>query len=434
MRILVEPSDYILRNMGDTAMLTAAIVRLAKLWPMATIQVLSDVPDLLPAFCPNVVPLDTKGRRIWFANDFLLGRFSNYLSRRVKMRVRQWESELRRRWPSLVELILKTRLKLSGKDTKDLDDFLIAISQADLIIATGMGGITDSFPEYAYAFLDTFRLGIMRGAITAMMGQGIGPLQDPDLRSQAQEVLSRIDFISLREERASRPILYALGVPPDRIMTTGDDAIEMAYQLHTDKLGSGFGINLRATDYSEVNQNFIGQLRLILQETAKKCHVPMIPIPISRVPGEEDAETIRQLITGYDNVSDGGADLDTPFKVIEQIKHCRVVVTGSYHAGVFALSLGIPVIALAKSAYYVDKFIGLAEQFGIGCEVVLLNEADWQLRLRDAIERAWQSAEQVKPHLLAAARRQIDLGYVAYRKMYELVSKSSGVSSQEKPQ
>jgi polysaccharide pyruvyl transferase WcaK-like protein len=432
MRILVEPSDYILRNAGDTAMLQTAVVRLAKLWPQGTIQVLSDVPDLLPAFCPNAVPLDTKGRRIWFDNGFLLGRFSYYLSERVRMRVWEWECYLRRSWPSLVEFILKTRLKLSRQDTKDLKNFLEAVSQADLVIATGMGGITDAFPDYASELLDTLRLGIGRGAVTAMMGQGIGPLQDPKLRSQAQEVLPRINFISLREERASRPILYSLGVSPERITTTGDDAIEMAYQLHAQELGCGLGINLRAANYSDVDQNLIEQLRPILQDVAKKHQAPTISIPISRIPGEADADAIRQLIAGYDDLSDGGTELDTPLKVIEQVKRCRVVVTGSYHAGVFALSLGIPVVGLAKSAYYVDKFLGLAQQFGTGCDVVLLNDTDWQAKLRNAIERAWQSAEQIKPELLAAAERQIDLGHAAYRKLYALASKSSGVSDQEK--
>ena len=47
-RILVEPSDYVLRNAGDMAMLHVAVTRLSSLWPAASIQVLSDTPDLLP--------------------------------------------------------------------------------------------------------------------------------------------------------------------------------------------------------------------------------------------------------------------------------------------------------------------------------------------------------------------------------------------------
>jgi polysaccharide pyruvyl transferase WcaK-like protein len=53
-----------------------------------------------------------------------------------------------------------------------------------------------------------------------------------------------------------------------------------------------------------------------------------------------------------------------------------VVVAGSYHAAVFALSQGIPVVALVKSPYYVNKMVGLGDQFGAGCEIVRLDEGD----------------------------------------------------------
>jgi polysaccharide pyruvyl transferase WcaK-like protein len=52
------------------------------------------------------------------------------------------------------------------------------------------------------------------------------------------------------------------------------------------------------------------------------------------------------------------------------VSRCRVVVTGSYHAGVFALAQGIPVVATAASRYYHDKFSGLADLFGGGGDIV----------------------------------------------------------------
>ena len=52
--IVVEPSDYILRNAGDMAMMQVALTRLAARWPDAEIAVFSDVPDRLPPFAPNV--------------------------------------------------------------------------------------------------------------------------------------------------------------------------------------------------------------------------------------------------------------------------------------------------------------------------------------------------------------------------------------------
>ena len=74
--------------------------------------------------------------------------------------------------------------------------------------------------------------------------------------------------------------------------------------------------------------------------------------------GRMDVETLRELLAGLGD-SDGGASLETPQLVIDRVGECKVVVTGSYHGAVFALAQGIPVVALVKSPYYVNKMAGL---------------------------------------------------------------------------
>jgi colanic acid/amylovoran biosynthesis protein len=336
-------------------------------------------------------------------------------------RIRLLERYLGRHWPSLAERILEPRLTWLGNGDRDLRCFLDAVATADLVVVVGMGGITDAFPEFASDLLHTLELAMECGALTVMVGQGIGPLKDPTLLALAEAVLPRVDFISLREERAGGPLLRTLGVSPDRVMTTGDDAIELAYQLRSKGLGDGLGISLRAAPYSGVGYGLIEQLRPILQGAAKICKAPMIPVPVSRHPDEKDAVVIQELVQGYSDLPDAGQDLDTWQKVIEQAGRCRVVVAGSYHAGVFALSQGIPVVGLAVSDYYVDKFLGLADQFGIGCEVIFLRDTQWPEKLAAAIDRAWQSAEQVRPRLLEAAVRQVEQSQAAYQRIYSLV-------------
>lgn len=421
MRILVEPSDYKLWNAGDTAMLQVTVTRLAEMWPNAKIQILSDLPDCLPAYGPNAQPLDSKGRRLWYKDGFLGDRFESYLPSSKIEQIWKVERLLRRRWPSFVAFILKLKLKLAGYGNQELNDFLQALSKADLVIAAGMGGITDVFPKYAIELLDTLRLAMKYGAITAMVGQGIGPISDSELRTHAKSVLPHINFISLRENRTGGPLLRSLGVAPDRMLTTGDDAIELAHKLRSEQLGNGLGVNLRVANYSEINQNLIEQLRLVVQGAAKMRKAPMVSIPISRVPGEEDALNIRQLTAGYHTVLDQGEQLDAPPKVIKQIQLCRLVIIGSYHAAVFALAQGIPAVCLAKSDYYIDKFLGLAHQFGAGCKVILLQDDHFQESLTAAIESLWESAELVRPKLLEAAEQQIELSHKAYERIYELV-------------
>ena len=95
-----------------------------------------------------------------------------------------------------------------------IEAFVDHVRRADLVVATGMGGITDAFPEYTLGLLTTVELAIRHGAVTAMMGQGIGPLTKPDLIAHAKKILPKVDLISLRERRASEPLLRSLGVLP----------------------------------------------------------------------------------------------------------------------------------------------------------------------------------------------------------------------------
>ena len=65
--------------------------------------------------------------------------------------------------------------------------------------------------------------------------------------------------------------------------------------------------------------------------------------------------------------------------------------------------------------------MGLAEEFGVGCEVLLLDDRQLKEKLIDAIDAAWQSTEQVRPQLLQAADHQIKRGQGAYQRISELV-------------
>jgi polysaccharide pyruvyl transferase WcaK-like protein len=390
--ILVEPSDYVLRNAGDMAMQEVAITRLARLWPAAAIFVLTDTPDQLPTYASGVRPLDASGRRAW-----LTGVSSMLPITRVRG---LWRERHNRR---------KAR------------DFVRLVRSASLVLVSGMGGITDVFHDYATGVLKTLELAIGAGVPTALMGQGLGPLGDGRLRRLAASILPRVDLVALREARAGHPLLIELGVAGTRIVTTGDDAIESAHPRDAIALGTALGVNLRCASYSEVDADLADRVKDGITESARRHGAVLVPVPISRVPGEEDALTIARLLGGRaPDVSPVPPALPA---LLEQVRRCRVVVTGSYHAGVFALASGIPVVALARSTYYVDKFLGLADQFGGGCELVSLAEPDIAGRLVAAVDRAWRDAERVRPRLLEAAAHQIQLGHAAYRRVYDLVER-----------
>jgi polysaccharide pyruvyl transferase WcaK-like protein len=284
-----------------------------------------------------------------------------------------------------------------------------------------MGGITDSFPEYAFQLLDTLRLAMRLGKRTAMFSQGLGPLNDPELRRQAQQVLSRVDLIALRETRASGPLLKSFGVPPERIIATGDDAIEKAYARRVDHLGDGLGLNVRSAAYSGVDAPVLEQLRPIILQAAMACGARIVGVPTSRHPVDDDAGTLRVLLSDCAAELNDTEDVNTPERVIENIQRCRILITGSYHAGVFALAQGTPIVCLANSTYYSDKFFGLLQQFAGGGELVSLNESGWSTKFGNAVANVWESAERVRPQLLESARKQIQMGRIAYQRLHDMM-------------
>jgi polysaccharide pyruvyl transferase WcaK-like protein len=423
MRILVDQSGYALHNMGDLAMLQVSIQRLQSIWSDAEIQVFTTAPHILRQYCPDTQPMKPLGRQIWF--NPLLERIYQFLPQPyIAQAYRNWEWRLRLNAPYLVEHLLRVKLRNQPELGLAFEEFTAAIGQADLVIASGGGYLTDVFKSHALSIINTLGLAAKLGKPTVLLGQGIGPLGDRELLSKMKTVLPLVNFIGLREERAGRTLLNAIGVSPKRILTTGDDAIEMAYCAKPEKLGNGIGINLRVAEYSGLDSHGFNTIRAVLQTTAQKLNAPLLPVPISRNQCDNelsDSMAIQRLLQGYDDAIDDGWSLDTPLQVIQQVGRCRVVVTGSYHAGVFALSQGIPVISLVKSQYYADKFLGLADQFSVGCEVLRLDDPQVAQNLSSSIHHAWIQAEQLRPQILAAAERQIKLGYQAYQQVYQLV-------------
>jgi colanic acid/amylovoran biosynthesis protein len=409
MRILVEPSDYRLLNRGDVASLSVALHRLGTLWPEATVEVLTDDPDNVRAIAPSVTTRSSRGHEAWDGRSVVSGMVPRRLSVALGSLPAVADAEIRARWPRFSA----PRRALSA----DLEEYLAAVAGADLVVVTGMGGIADEFQCYAIGILGTLRLAAGHGTPTAMMSQQIGPVVSGRLRRVARRVLPGVGVIAVRERRRSVPLLKELGVDLGRVRTTGDDTIALAHALHPATPGAGMGLNLRTARYSRIDATMAAHVGEIVRATSRTLGAPLVGLPVSTNPQEDDAATISQT-TGTDSRSYPGiTDLEG---FISLVQDCRVVVSGSYHGAVFALAQGIPAVCLTNSPYYDQKFLGLRDLFGEGCEVVALGTTS-ERDLGVAMKRAWANAPELKGPLLAAAAKQVDLGRAAYAELPELV-------------
>ena len=414
LRVFIEFGSYHCLNVGDLAMLQVVVARLRKRYPQATVHVTNAAPERLRRACPDVIavmpePSENRGDQ-------------GYLPASVRRVVTS--GPLRRpRLRPLRRVLASTTARPPYQREPDggsHGDVLEVLREADLVLVSGGGAMTDAFLPHPLMILDRLELGTLLGKVTAMVGQGIGPIGDPLLAARMRAVLPSVDLIALRERRAGAPLLQTFGVSPERLHMTGDDAIELAYEhariSDGTNLANAVGVNLRRAEYSGVSPELAMMVAEVLGDHARRRASELLPVPISHHPGESDATTLGAILGG-----DGGAALQTPLEVIEQVARCRLVVTGSYHAAVFAVAQGIPAVGLSGSAYYADKFGGLADLFPEGCSVVALDAPDARERLAAAVERGWDQATATRTALLSAAERQVDASRAAFMSLESMV-------------
>jgi colanic acid/amylovoran biosynthesis protein len=263
------------------------------------------------------------------------------------------------------------------------------------------------------------------GAQMVFLGQGIGPMTDPDLLRTSRRILARAGLIALRERLLGPRLLTKLAIPNARWMVTGDEAIELAYRMRSPEPGRAIGVHVRRAPLAPVEAEAFRAIGRVLHRFATEHDTELLPIPISQhSSGTNDARTIAELLREQGLESDGGRALDTPAAVIAQVAYCRVVVTGAYHAAVFALSQGIPVICLGGSEYYLNKFSGLIDLFPSGCQVVRFDDPELSRHLTEAMDSAWRCSDASRADLQLAAARQIEWGLQAYERVRSLVDEA----------
>jgi polysaccharide pyruvyl transferase WcaK-like protein len=426
MRIFIDQFVYDQRNKGNVSLLQTAVNRLSELWPKARIDVLTESPYSLKLYCPNVHPVSYYSSHNWSDSQHRKIYLHQILPRPAIRALLEAREELifRRSSPPsfpvgdqsdnkvLPVQASQERLDIANpEDDETNPDIDQAIRNADLVVASGGGYMVDSGSTRSLVFLDRLAKAIKLNKTTVMVGQGVDVLENPALVRKAKEVLPAIDLFFYREKIVAPKVLSSLGVRPERMVMTGDDAVELAYRERSSVWGNGIGVNLRVAMYTDVHiTDFIKIIRSVLHSTADRYNATLVALPISHWIQEAD----DKLISWLKYVS--------PLDVIRRVRRCRVVVTAAFHPAVFALSQGIPVVGLIKSKEYKKKFQGLADEFGSSCQIVELNDNSIQEKLTLAIQSAWETAEQVRPHLLDVAESQIRAGKAAYRRIYDLVN------------
>ena len=417
-RLLVEPGSYAMLNLGDVAMLQVCVERLRDLWPGASIGVLTEAPTRLAEHCPDVEPVPVSGQHEWFGRRWEGGDFWPLVPEPRRRGAERLAARVAGRSRHAARAALRAELLAREPASDELRSFAGWLLSADGVVVSGRGGTTDVFLDDGLEVLRVLRTAIALGIPTAMFGQGLGPLQDVRLRALARQVLPRLDVLAVRERRAAVPLLEGLGVGAERVLVGGDDALELAQRLSPNGAArDAIGVGLRLSTYAGVSDGTALTVGRVVQDAAARHGSELRLVPVSLYPDEADARSFADIL-GRD-----GDEVTTPAQAVRQAGACRVVVAGSYHAAVFALAQGVPVVALSGAPYYDAKLAGLADLFPGGCRVVSAHDGELGARLAAALEESWETADALAPELVTAAGRQIAASREGYARFSGPVSR-----------
>ena len=230
-------------------------------------------------------------------------------------------------------------------------------------------------------------------------GQQVGPLlTDSDAALMRAWVPKAVclgcrDAMSLNMSRA-------LGVAEDRLILTGDDALD----LIPDKVDCPFpgwiqsrpmvGLSLHAEGSAAARESILSRLVSVLGSWLKTIDANILFLPHVRsdVSHRCDIALARDLIRLLG--LDGRAGIvDRQDWYDSHIKHltsqCQFVVTTRFHGAVFALSSGVPVLALTQDAYTREKFTGLFDYFGLPGPVGDLSDPS----VSELVQSSWKARD-----------------------------------------
>jgi len=364
---------------------------------------------------PGAIPLYPEGREECF-DPKIFGRLSSSGSR-LGTALHTLESAAFKHAPSMQAFA--ARIKLKARRRHAAAAIMGALQSADLFVFSGAGMITDAFAWDAIQSLETLHLAKRLGARTAILGHMLGPVENQELKRVCKRVLPQVDLISVRERLTSLPFLSECGIPPEDVRVTGDDALEVICKTPVEPSSrNALGINVRAAFYSGVTNATTPLLSAAIRRLSTQLGARLEPLAVAHHKEDDDEAALGAVNIGYEN---SFQKPESPQAFKQRVAGCRVVVTGSYHAAVFALAQGIPAVGLVFSPYYEAKFKGLRDLFGAGCRYVDGRLQGWDQELQIATADLWANTQYWEDELLRSASRQRASAQAAYEELRMIV-------------
>ncbi|MEM6392290.1 MAG: polysaccharide pyruvyl transferase family protein [Planctomycetota bacterium] len=402
MKILIDHGTPDARNFGDLAMIQALVHTLRKAEPDCELGLLAQTPSAFPEHVGEEITIYNT-ETYWPLKNFPVAplRLPSWLRHMIYL----WSRGSVQRQCRLRSSARRRRCRPSVQQLMHDEGF-------DGLAIAGGSVISHTFLGFTELLFNELLAAHRQGLATAIFGAGIGPVDHALLLQWCRQVVPELTYLGSRECAQYQEMLDGMKAGSFGEVT-GDLALAhpklTGQPAKAQPLGDLIGINVRATYYSKIEGSAADDLGQALRSVADRTGMKPCLIPINRHAEEGDHRSVGRLM-GWPKNADGLLGLvSTVDDLLDRIKHCRLVISGSYHACVFALALGVPCVAVIASDYYQHKMVGLFEMFGLQPSTVDMRQADFVQRLHQEVDRYQTVNDKQRQGWIERAREQAEL-------------------------
>jgi len=319
------------QNIGDDAMLEVLLREMQQRFPRCRFTILSEAPDLVRSSFGGRFPIHCLAHPSIYGVKKLLDRDRRVATRKV------WS----------------------------------CVRTADLFILGGGSLIRDHNPSNFLRLMDELFVARLAGVPTAPLGVSIGPLRSSWSRYLTRELLESALLVTVRDQESSK-LLSAIGVSDAKVRIAGD----LALLLHADANAkkehrAGVAIcpcNAMLTglpDGPPGNMNLVRILAEVCVAIDAELSEPITLVPFRQnVEGDDDLKLATEIRrhSGLGQALRIASGLSVS-ETAGLLSRSRLVIGARFHALVFAISHGVPVIGIAygqKTQRFLED-IGCAE-------------------------------------------------------------------------
>ena len=310
-------------------------------------------------------------------------------------------------------------------DWKNINGLLDATRESDLVILGGGGIFQDYWGLPKDTHLTQFHWGITYYSSIGFLAHlykkpfmiysvGVGPLFSEDGKYWTRLTFELADVATVRDPE-SHALLVSLGIPPDQVLIKSDPGLslkpnekeaivifdETGIDLHERPV---LGVCLRNWIVGEKSISWKQELALALDKFTEKNNFQVIFIPFQTVEHElENDHTVALEVIDMMNMKDRAQiipSIHSAEVTAGLISHCQILVGMRLHSLIFAVSSGVPTVALS----YDLKVENLMKSLGFPEYVLNVSRLDAD-RLTSALEAVWNKKEKIHKVLIEHSKK-----------------------------